>query len=158
MIGALEDITELKRAEQALRESEFFFRESQRTGHIGSYRVDFVQGVWKSSEVLDEIFGIDARYERTVPGWLSLVHPDDRDGMARYLTEEVVGGGKTFDREYRVVRPADGSVRWVHGTGSLERHPERGVVAMVRREIVPDFRRSRRLAGHPDAEVGLRAG
>ncbi|MHB0962578.1 MAG: heavy metal translocating P-type ATPase [Gemmatimonadaceae bacterium] len=131
MIGALEDITDIKRAEQSLRESEFFFRESQRTGHIGSYRVDFVEGLWKSSEVLDEIFGIDVNYERTVPGWLALVHPDDRAGMAQYLQEEVIAGGHAFDREYRVVRPGDGSVRWVHGTGALERHPERGVVAMA---------------------------
>ncbi len=131
MIGALEDVTELKRAEQSLRESEFFFRESQRTGHIGSYRVNFVEGVWKSSEVLDEIFGIDAGYERTVPGWLALVHPDDRAGMAEYLQDFVIAGGHPFDREYRIVRPGDGSVRWVHGTGALERHPERGVVAMA---------------------------
>ena len=131
MIGALEDITELKRAEQRLRESEFFFRESQRTGHIGSYRVDFVEGVWRSSEVLDEIFGIDAGYERTVLGWLALVHPDDREGMARYLQEDVIAGGHAFDREYRVVRHGDGSVRWVHGTGALERHLEHGVVAMA---------------------------
>ncbi len=131
MIGALEDVTELKRAEQSLRESEFFFRESQRTGHIGSYRVDFIEGLWKSSEVLDEIFGIDADYERTVPGWLALVHPDDRAGMARYLQEDVIAGGHAFDREYRVVRPGDGSVRWVHGTGALERHPEKGVISMA---------------------------
>ncbi|MDP1862229.1 MAG: PAS domain-containing protein [Gemmatimonadaceae bacterium] len=131
MIGALEDITELKRAEQSLRESEFFFRESQRTGHIGSYRVDFVEGVWRSSEVLDEIFGIDAGYARTVSGWLALVHPDDRSGMALYLEDDVITRGQAFDREYRVVRPNDGSVRWVHGTGAIERHPERGVVAMA---------------------------
>jgi len=131
MIGALEDITEIKRAEQLLRESEFFFRETQRTGNIGSYRVDFLEGVWRSSEVLDEIFGISAAYERTVPGWLALVHPDDRSGMARYLQEEVIAQGHAFDREYRIVRPGDGSVRWVHGTGALERHRERGVVAMA---------------------------
>ncbi len=131
MIGALEDITELKRADILLRESEFFFRESQRTGHIGSYRADFVEDVWKSSEVLDEIFGIDAAYERSVAGWLALVHPDDRPAMTQYFTEHVLAEGLAFDREYRIVRPSDGAVRWVHGTGALERRPERGVVAMA---------------------------
>ncbi len=87
---------------------------------IGSYSTDLVAGSWVSSRGLDAIFGIDAQYDRSVAGWVSLVHPDDRDVMVAYLTDEVVGRGQPFDRAYRIIRPDNGEERWLHGHGKLE--------------------------------------
>ena len=120
-LAFLRDITERKKAEAALRESEFFFKESQRCASIGSYKADFVADYWASSEILDAIFGIDERYRRDVSGWLSIVHPEDRDALQNYLQQQVIGQGKPFSREYRIVRQNDGEVRWVQGLGAVTR-------------------------------------
>ena len=114
------DITERKRIETALRESEAQLRESQRVARLGHYVYDIPSGMWTSSEALDEVFGIDAAYVRSVEGWLSVIHPDDRAAMATYLQEHVLRDRLPFDREYRVQRIVDGGVRWVHGRGTLE--------------------------------------
>jgi len=119
VFGVAPDITEHIEAEIRLRESEESLQEAQKIGGLGSYRTDFLAGVWTSSEVMDEIFGIDGAYQRTVGGWLDLVHPDYRMAMSAYLENEVLGQGKIFDKEYRIVRHSDGEVRWVHGTGKL---------------------------------------
>jgi PAS domain S-box-containing protein len=113
------DITERKQAEDNLKESEFFFKESQRSASIGSYKVDFTTGYWESSEVMDTIFGIDKDYIRNVQAWLNIVHPDDRNTMGRYLKEEVIAKRKTFSKEYRIIRNNDHETRWVHGLGQL---------------------------------------
>ena len=105
--------------QKALEESEFFFKESQRAASIGSYNMNLLAAVWESSEVLDQIFGIDKRYARTVQGWLDIVHADDREMMDRYLREEVLAKRGSFDKEYRVVRQSDGEQRWVAGLGEL---------------------------------------
>jgi PAS domain S-box-containing protein len=117
-LKSIDDHNERTRAEAALRRSERDLVEAQRIGSLGSYVTDFVAGFWTSSEMLDNIFGIDAAYERSVAGWLALVHPEDRDSMAAYLQDLLARRG-FFEREYRIVRASDGQVRWVSGRGEL---------------------------------------
>lgn len=119
IFGVAPDITEFIEAEKRLRDSEESLQEAQKIGGLGGYSLDILSGVWTSSEVMDEIFGIDRAYQRTVGGWLDLVHSGDRMAMSAYLENEVLGQGKTFDKEYRIVRHSDGIVRWVHGMGKL---------------------------------------
>jgi len=125
------DISERKRNERALRESEWFLRRSQRLALIGSYRFNIATGTWTNSEALNDIFGIGPDYQRDVAGWLALVHPHDREAMHDYLMGEVISGGGEFDRHYRIVRASDGAVRWVHGMGDLERDAEGKPVSMI---------------------------
>jgi len=116
---AAHDITEQKLAEEQLKESETFLRESQQAGMIGSYNFEIRNGIWTSNEVLDDIFGINAEYDRKVAGWVALIHPEDRHEMQEYLSGQVLGLKLPFDREYRIQRQCDGEVRWVHGHGRL---------------------------------------
>jgi PAS domain S-box-containing protein len=117
VFGVLQDITERKRVEVALKDSEFFFKESQRAAAIGSYKADFITGFWTSSPVLDGIFGIDAAYVRSIQGWLDLVHPEDQSALWSHLRIEVMTEHKLFSKEYRITRKVDGEVRWVKGLG-----------------------------------------
>ncbi len=120
IFGVVPDITEYIESRLRLRDSEESLREAQSIAGLGSYWLDINTGLWTSSDVLDQILGIDKEYERTVEGWAALIHADDRSSMVAYFKDEVLGQGKRFDREYRVVRRTDGAVRWVHGQGRLE--------------------------------------
>jgi PAS domain S-box-containing protein len=113
------EIKERKSVEVALTENNFFFKESQRAAFVGSYKTDFIADRWESSEVLDDILGIDLNYPRTVQGWLDLVHPDDREMMDTYLREEVISKKEQFSKEYRIIRFNDCETRWVHGLGEV---------------------------------------
>ena len=114
------DVTERRKADAILQESERFLRESQKAAGIGSYILDLPAGIWRSSGILDEIFGIDAATVHSLELWAFLVHPDDRQTMTDYFAVEVVQKQGRFNREYRIVRSRDGAVRWVHGLGELE--------------------------------------
>ncbi len=120
------DVTERRRSEAALKESQFFFQESQRAANLGSYKADFSSkaglssATWESSDVLDKIFGIDKDFVRSIENWLDIIHPEDRDMMQAYLQEEVIGKRKVFDKEYRIVLRESGETRWLLGLGKVE--------------------------------------
>ena len=82
--------------------------------------IEIPSGAWTSSEMLDEILGIDSRFERTLEGWRGLIHPDDRALVSACFRIEVIGEGKRFDREFRIVRKKDQAERWVRGLGEVE--------------------------------------
>jgi PAS domain S-box-containing protein len=131
-------------AVKALLEREQMLQESQKVAALGSYVLDFSKGAWKSSAILDELWGIEADYDRSVAGWISIVAPADRTMMAGYFTQEVVGKAVPFDKEYRIVRPKDGTERWVHGLGKLEfdsKHQPTRMVGTIR-----DITQQRQLA------------
>jgi len=120
-----------QKTEEILRNSEFFFKESQRAAAIGSYVFYFREDRWESSEVLDEIFGIDAHYPKNVQGWEAIIHPDDTERMDRYLKEEVVAKHRPFNNEYRIIRQSDGEVRWMLGLGNLNYDTEGNIISMI---------------------------
>ncbi len=122
---------ERRKTEKELRDREFFFRESQRAALIGSYRVDFIRDVWESSEVLDQIFGIDETYNRSVQAWLDLIHPDDKGMMDEYLTGEVISKRNPFRKEYRIIRKSDGQVKWVFGQGEIACDDQERVLSLI---------------------------
>jgi diguanylate cyclase (GGDEF)-like protein/PAS domain S-box-containing protein len=117
---ALSDITKKHSDDEALRESEALLRDSHFLAGLGSYVLFLSTGLWKSSEMLDEIFGIDEQYNRTIEGWAALIHPDDRQSLVEYLKHEVIENGRLFDKEYRIIRHNDLAERWVHGMGKLQ--------------------------------------
>ena len=121
--GFHRDISERKWTEEALRASEERLVEAQQIARLGYYNLDVATGTWTSSVILDDIFGIGDDFRRDVEGWSRLIHPEDRQAMLDYFRNDVLGNKKPFDCEYRIVRPSDPSVRWVHGMGKVERDP-----------------------------------
>ncbi|MCX6221692.1 MAG: PAS domain S-box protein [Bacteroidia bacterium] len=126
-----EDITQRKLVEQDLQESKEFLKETQNIARLGTYSLDIASGIWTSSSILDEIFGIDLNYKKTLQGWLSLIRPEWQEIISGYFINTVIGTKAIFDKEYEIVRNTDKAIRWVHGIGRLNLDDDGHLINMI---------------------------
>jgi PAS domain S-box-containing protein len=113
-VAVIVDITERKRAEQALRRSEGYLAEAERLAHIGGWACDLQKGEFFWSQEMFRILGYDP--EKTKPSFplfLARVHPEDRLHVEQAVKEETEGLDATVASDYRIVLP-DGTVRRLH--------------------------------------------
>ena len=105
ILGSYIDISDRKRAEEALRHSESMLRDSQRIAHIGSWERDLRTDEVNWSEEMYRIFGMEPN---SVPAnydlYLSRIHPDDRDFEMRSHSE-ALARGQPLENKVRLVLP-----------------------------------------------------
>jgi len=116
MFGTTQDVTDRKRAEQELGQSEAYLSEAQRLSHTGSWGWNASTGkvVWSQEHF--RILGLDPH--ETTPSadvFWKKVHPDDRIGLQRAF-ESAIRDKRDFEREFRIIMP-DSSIRHLHGVG-----------------------------------------
>lgn len=121
---AIQDITDLKRAEQALRSSEQRLRLALEASSMGTFEFNLLtkKELWSDAEF--ELLGLQPGDVLPDPEtFFRCVHPEDV-AMLRAKWEEALRG-ETLDTEFRIVR-ADGEVRWLAGKGKfvLEGKPD----------------------------------
>jgi len=124
--GSASDVTEQKEAALALaqalgdaRQSEAKFRSLVANVPGAVYRTspDDARTVLYVSEPIAAITGYHAgtHLADSGPGWIHLIHPDDRDVVNR-VVNDAIAAQKAYALEYRIVH-RDGSVRWVFDRG-----------------------------------------
>jgi PAS domain S-box-containing protein len=113
------DLTERKRAEQALMRSEAYLAEAQKLTHTGSWAWDpRTETVLYCSEEMFRIFGLDPR--ESLPSrdnFRQQIHPEDRDWVKKRF-EESLRERVDSSAEYRVLLP-DGTVRHINASGHV---------------------------------------
>jgi PAS domain S-box-containing protein len=110
------DITERKRAEQALRRSEANLRKSQETAKLGSWIYGPADRLSWSDEMY-RLFGVAPTFDLTVASFIDLIHPDDREAMRAWIAA-CEAGEKPGELEFRTLTPS-GAVRYICGNGEL---------------------------------------
>lgn len=109
--AALLDITERKRAEVALKESEYNLSKAQAMSHVGSWSSNPISGELEVSDELLRIMKI-SRSEATQEIFTQLIHPDDRENVLRHLRHGIEQGCN-YEIEHKLLL-RDGTVKWVH--------------------------------------------
>ncbi|MBA4107977.1 MAG: hypothetical protein C0487_00060 [Leptothrix sp. (in: Bacteria)] len=121
-IGAYTDISERKRAEEALvtaerrlRESQHMVELAQAAGHVGFFDYEFVpdRTTWTSG--MAPLFGIKvAEFEGTWEAWLKLIDEKDRQQVQDILQTATSQKQEQAVFEFRTC-PPDRTLRWLSG-------------------------------------------
>jgi PAS domain S-box-containing protein len=111
LVGVSFDLSEKKRVEEALKQSELRFRQLAENIQEAFWMVDLnQQQVIYLSPAYETIYGYsrDAFYQQEI-SFLDIVHPEDHDQIVKVLPQQLLG---QCSHEYRIIWP-DGTVRWV---------------------------------------------
>ena len=125
------DLTERKRAEQALMRSEAYLAQAQKLTHTGSWAWDpRTEKVLYCSEEMFRIFGLDPRESSpSRDNFRQQIHPEDRDWVKKRFEESLRERVDTF-AEYRVVL-SDGTVRHINASGHLVLNEDRELIEFI---------------------------
>jgi PAS domain S-box-containing protein len=109
------DITERKRMEEALRESERRLKRAQQIAHVGSWELDLKTNELTWSDEVYRIFGFQPQaFGATYEAFLEAVHPEDRAAVDAAYSESLRAGKDSYEIRHRVVRKTTGDIRIVH--------------------------------------------
>lgn len=114
-VTTVEDITERKKVEVALRESEAGLKRTQEIAHLGSWELNLITNRLTWSDETYRIFGLKPGEPGiTYQAFLDYVHPADRNAVDYTYTRSVKEGLESFEIEHRVIRKNTGEIRYVH--------------------------------------------
>jgi PAS domain S-box-containing protein len=124
------DISDRKRAEEALIQSEQRYALAQKAANIGSWDWNIISGDLKWSDTIEPMFGFErGKFGGTYEAFLDCVHPEDR----QFVIDSVnacVEDDQEYDIEHRIIHP-DGNVRIVSETGSVFRDKNNKPIRML---------------------------
>ncbi len=119
-LGMVRDITERKRAEEALRENQARLDLALQSAHMGVWRWEIKENRRYFDELTCQLLGVAAEtFTGTAEEFYQTVHPEDREkvnaALSRTLERDAL-----YEPAYRVIWP-DGSVRHIAARAKLVR-------------------------------------
>jgi PAS domain S-box-containing protein len=115
------DITERKRAEEALRESQQRLAMATAAGGVGIWDYDLGTGEIYIDPALKTILGFaDHEIRNHIDDWVKHIHPEDRERVLANLEVYLANEPPACEFEHRLLHK-DGSVRWFLARGTFIR-------------------------------------
>lgn len=123
--GTARDVTDVKRAEEVLLESEKRMSLAMQAGNMGLFDLNLKTGEAVVNPEYSQMLGYDpADLHVSVSQWIDRLHPDDRERVESVYHAYVSGEIPHYNVEFRQ-RTRDGSWKWVLSYGRImERDPD----------------------------------
>ncbi|HEY5955611.1 MAG TPA: PAS domain S-box protein, partial [Polyangiaceae bacterium] len=113
IFAAARDVTEQRRAEAELRQSEARLKEAERIALLGNWQLDLATKVLSWSDEVYRIFELEpGQFGSTYEALLEAIHPEDRDMVDRAYAESLKNR-TPYDIVHRL-QMADGRIKYVN--------------------------------------------
>jgi PAS domain S-box-containing protein len=130
-VSQLKDITERKKAEAILRESERRWIFASEGSGGGIWDLDLVNNTIFHSKQCLSMIGLEEHEFSNVPGqWTNRVHPDDRQKYVDDVRAYINGDTDFYTNQHRVICK-DGTYKWILDRGKVIEYDENNKPARI---------------------------
>lgn len=124
LLGIYEDITDYKRVEKELLDSQELLQTAQRIAMLAHYIIDLRDPTaitWINDTLFNEIFGLGENYKRNFANLSQIIHPDDLSLVEDNIYQALSCSPQNPNdfMEHRIIRPNDGEERWIAKWGCV---------------------------------------
>ncbi len=110
---------DLEQTKHEIEETRLWLLESQEAGQIGTYKLEPQSKTVHFSQTMGQLLGINPNGQYNLDDFYLLIHPDYRDSIYAFFTEQRLLSNAQFEKEYPIVRQCDNQVRWIAQRGKL---------------------------------------
>ncbi|OPY26178.1 MAG: putative diguanylate cyclase [Methanocella sp. PtaU1.Bin125] len=121
------DVSDKRKAEKALRESEANLARAQEIAHIGDWELDLKNNTMRWSSEVWHILGVKG-VETSLELFIQYVLPEDRDLIMKQY-QAIPNDRKFSSFDFRIARP-DGTIRYVHDEAEYFRNESGEVIKL----------------------------
>jgi len=110
-----DEISNRKRTEEALRQSEIGLKRAQEIAQMGNWELDLANNRLTWSDEVYRIFGLQPQeFTASYEAFLEAVHPDDRAAVDEAYSGSIRNGKDRYEIEHRLIRRSTGEIRVLH--------------------------------------------
>lgn len=120
LLATVREITERRRAEEALRESEERLRVAQEAARVGTWEWNIQTGESVWSDMIWRLLGLEPNEEpSSLEAFVGRIHSDDYERVLQKVSRVLAEGEHYYD-EFRII-PQNGPMIWVSAKGRVIR-------------------------------------
>ena len=129
-ISTGKDVTEQKKSEQALKESELRLNLATKAGRIGVWDLDIASNKLTWDDQMFALYKVEREsFSSALDAWTNGVYFEDKERCEMEL-ELAIKGEKEFNTEFRIQHPS-GDIRNVRGLGTVIRDQHGNAIRMI---------------------------
>ncbi|ARN56200.1 PAS domain S-box protein [Sedimentisphaera salicampi] len=137
------DVTEQYENRKRIDESERELKRAQEIGEIGSWKFNLNTSEVFASPETCRLYGLDPAKSYSIPEVQEVPLKKHRKQLNEAI-EKLLTGEKKYDEEFKIKRPSDGKIRWIHSIAEYDK--EANVIRGTIQDITKSKEASEKLA------------